>query len=376
MKNLIYLLSFLLISSCVEKNKYTLTGSFNGDQNEEWIYLSKVPPEKGSLDSAKIINGKFKFEGNIEQPEMYALHYQFERITGMAWVILEPTDLHVEINLDSWDMYSKVTGGKLNNDYSEFNTTQINKFYLPQKELHSKMKEVDSEKKEVLKDSIKLLMDEQYKFQTDFIKNHPESPASMYLMFMLGNDIPLEERGKMLNNIHPNLHKTLFYERLLKDYETQVEVKENPMGINFLQNAELMDINFNEDSLLKTLVDSNPGKALYIDIWATWCGPCKEEFPHSKKLFSEIDQKKIQMVYFCIRSPKETWQKTIAEQELPGQHYLIGDETYKKFINVYGIEMNGIPHYLIVGKDGKMKYKNAPRPSSDETLKILTELIN
>ena len=238
------------------------------------------------------------------------------------------------------------------------------------------MKEVDSEKKEVLKDSIKLLMDEQYKFQTDFIKNHPESPASMYLMFMLGNDIPLEERGKMLNNIHPNLHKTLFYERLLKDYETQVEVKENPMGINFLQNAELMDINFNEDSLLKTLVDINPGKALYIDIWATWCGPCKEEFPYSKKLFSEIDQKKIQMVYFCIRSPKETWQKTIAEQELPGQHYLIGDETYKKFINVYGIEMNGIPHYLIVGKDGKMKYKNAPRPSSDETLKILTELIN
>lgn len=374
MKNLIYLLAFLLISSCVENNKYSITGTFSGKQNEEWIYMSKVGGDYSSRDSAKIENGTFKFEGIVEYPEMYAMHYKMEKMTGMALLILEPSDIKIEINLDNWEMYSKVDGGKLNKDYNEFNSTQIKKFVLPQDELRSKLKKAELEKKEILKDSIQLLMNEHYKFQTDFIRNNPNSPASTYLMAMLGNDIPLNERGEMLRDLHHDIHKTILYERLEKDYKTQVAVKENPKGINFLQNAELMDITFNKDSLIKTLVDTNPGKALYIDIWATWCGPCKKEFPHSKKLFTEIDREKIQMVYFCIRSPEENWKKTIKEHELPGQHYLIEEETYKKFTNVYGIKMDGIPHYLIVGKDGKIINKNAPRPSSEETLKILTKL--
>jgi len=376
MKNLMYLLAFLLISSCVENNNYTLTGSFSGNQSEEWIYLMKVPGEMETLDSARIIDGKFKFEGNIEYPEMYALHYQFEKITGMALLILEPTDIRIEINLDNWEMYSKIDGGKLNKDYTEFNSTQIKKFLLPREELHSKLKKAELEKKEILKDSIQLLMDEQYRFQTEFIKNNPNSPASTYLMAMLGNDIPLNERGKMLENLHPNIRKTILYERLEKDYETQVAVKENPEGINFKNKAQLMNVEFEKDSIINTLVENNLGKVLYIDIWATWCGPCKEEFPHSKKLFSELNPEKLQMIYFCINSQKENWEKIIAEHELPGQHYLIGEETYQKFKNVYGIKMDGVPHYLIVGKDGKIINKNAPRPSSEETLKILTELIN
>jgi len=159
MRNLIYLLAILLISSCVENNKYTLTGSFSGNQSEEWIYLMKVPGEMETLDSARIIDGKFKFEGNIEYPEMYALHYQIEKITGMALLILEPTDINIEINLDNWEMYSKIDGGKLNKDYTEFNSTQLKKFLLPQEELHSKLKKAELEKKEILKDSIQLLMD-------------------------------------------------------------------------------------------------------------------------------------------------------------------------------------------------------------------------
>jgi thiol-disulfide isomerase/thioredoxin len=375
MKNLIYLLSFLLLTSCIENNKYTLTGSFNGDQNEEWIYMVKIPGDYSTRDSAKIKNGTFKFEGIVEYPEMYALHYQMEKITGLAMLILEPADIKIAINLDNWDMDSKVSGGKLNEEFYEFKAIQFKEYVQPDWELRSKLREAEPQKKELLKDSIKRLMDEHYNFQTDFINNHPESPASYYLMFALRNNIPLEEKGKMLANAHPDLHKTILYKRLQKDYETQVAVNENPKGINYQNEAHLMNVDFVNDSIIKTLVKNNSGKVLYIDIWATWCGPCKEEFPHSKKLFSELNPEKLQMIYFCINSQEENWKKTIVEQELPGQHYLIGDETFDKFKSNYNIKMKGVPHYIIVGKDGKIEYKDAPRPSSDETLKILANLI-
>lgn len=375
MKNLTYLLTFLLLSSCIENNKYSLTGTFSGEQNEEWIYLTKVPGDYSSRDSAKIKNGTFKFEGIVEYPEMYAFHYQMDRITGMAFIVMEPGVINIEINPDNWDLLTNVTGGKLNMEYNDFKAGLYQKYLNPQDELYSRLRKAEPDKKQVLKDSMKLLNEENYKAQIDFIKTHPESPASLYVMASLSSNISLEEKGKILEKVNPEIQNTLFYKELFKDYETQVEVKENPLGIDFGHNAELMNIEYEKDSIIKTLLKTNPGKVLYIDIWATWCGPCRDEFPHSKKLFTEIDPEKIQMIYFCTRSNKEEWKKTIEELELPGQHYLIGDETFKQFESDYGIVMSGIPHYMIVGKDGKIKYNDAPRPSSDETLKILTALI-
>jgi len=106
----------------------------------------------------------------------------------------------------------------------------------------------------------------------------------------------------------------------------------------------------------------------------TWCGPCKKEFPFSKKLYDGIDNEKIQMIYLCVGSPKEEWEQMINSEELKGQHFLIDDDNMKKFDNENDINIQGIPRYIIVGKDGKIKDKNAPRPSNDTIFGLLTQL--
>lgn len=125
--------------------------------------------------------------------------------------------------------------------------------------------------------------------------------------------------------------------------------------------------------MLSKLIAHNPNKVLYIDIWATWCGPCKKEFPYSRKLYDMIDPERIQMIYLCVGSSKDEWEKVVKSEVLNGQHYLIDDENLKKFGNKNSINIQGIPRYIIVGSDGTIKNKNAPKPSSANLLDILVK---
>jgi len=119
------------------------------------------------------------------------------------------------------------------------------------------------------------------------------------------------------------------------------------------------------------------GKNVYIDVWATWCGPCKAEIPSLKKL--EHQYKGNPNIAFMSVSidkvkDKEKWLKMIDDKKLGGTQ-LLADKDWKSSIcEDYMIQ--GIPRFILVDKDGKIIDKNAPRPSSKEIKEILADLAN
>lgn len=123
------------------------------------------------------------------------------------------------------------------------------------------------------------------------------------------------------------------------------------------------------------------GKYVYVDVWATWCGPCKREIPSLKKLEKEFHGKNIEFVSISVdngrgykdRSPelaKEGWKKMIVEKELGGVQ-LYSDKAFQSdFIQAYKIQ--GIPRFILIDPQGNIVNADAPRPSSP----ALKELFN
>lgn len=112
------------------------------------------------------------------------------------------------------------------------------------------------------------------------------------------------------------------------------------------------------------------GKYLYIDMWATWCGPCKREMPYLKELENKMEGKNITFLGLSIDEDKVAWEKMVKSGELSGVQLLLGRGS--RFQRDYNI--NGIPHFILIDPDGKIINPKAVRPSSPDAEKILKAL--
>lgn len=374
MKLLIYIIAIMFSAKSTQLNKsYTLNGSFNGETSEEWIYMVKFMGNYAFRDSAKIENGKFQFKGVIDVPEMYAFHYRIDRIIGVASRFIEPGNLYLNIDLKNWELNSRISGGKINDEYNSLEYKRIERFMKPIWSLDTRSQTANKEELKTINDSIKFLLAENEKFEMEYVKNHLNSPIALYLLFRNQFSLSLDEKETLLSKFNPILHNATIYKVMVADYNNQVKIKNQTDNLNKINDIQLFQTTTSGDSLLSKLIAHNPNKVLYIDIWATWCGPCKKEFPYSRKLYDMIDPERIQMIYLCVGSSKDEWEKVVKSEVLNGQHYLIDDENLKKFGNKNSINIQGIPRYIIVGSDGTIKNKNAPKPSSANLLDILVK---
>lgn len=112
------------------------------------------------------------------------------------------------------------------------------------------------------------------------------------------------------------------------------------------------------------------GKVVVVDVWATWCAPCKAEIPHLKKLEEEFaDNDGVVFIGVSVDERKnyEKWRNMVRDEKLPGTH-LFADGG-RKIRNDYKIK--GIPRFLVFAKDGSIVSAQAPRPSSPDLKTII-----
>jgi thiol-disulfide isomerase/thioredoxin len=118
------------------------------------------------------------------------------------------------------------------------------------------------------------------------------------------------------------------------------------------------------------------GKNVYIDVWATWCGPCKAEIPHLKTLEESYHGKNIEFVSISVDEPKDEqkWKDMIADKELKGIQLMSDNGWNIDFVQDYLIR--GIPRFILLDVEGNIVSADAPRPSSGEELtNMIDELI-
>ena len=112
------------------------------------------------------------------------------------------------------------------------------------------------------------------------------------------------------------------------------------------------------------------GKYVYIDMWATWCGPCKKELPYLKELEEKFRDAQIVFVGLSTDGMKENWEKMVRSGVMCGTQLYIGPRN--SFQRAYNVD--GIPRFILLDKEGKIISNDMSRPSAEETVRVLESL--
>ncbi|BDS10818.1 TlpA family protein disulfide reductase [Aureispira anguillae] len=200
----------------------------------------------------------------------------------------------------------------------------------------------------------------------DSLIQHPKikDEAIFYwknIMFPFLADV--EEKEGIIKAIQPILSNIEYKQKLEEELK---KLKKNRKGA-VVEPFELYDENNNLISL-----QSLRGKLVYIDIWATWCGPCKKQIPHLEQLQKKFEGQDIYFVSISYNDNKKKWKKMVTEENMGGIQLFAPDSEIPFLKN---LAINGIPRFVLLDKEGKILEAKAKSPSNPEIIPYLEQYL-
>ncbi len=158
-------------------------------------------------------------------------------------------------------------------------------------------------------------------------------------------------------------------------YLTELEDTQHKLE-TFATGAPAPDFNFENVDGQPVKLSGLRGKYVYIDVWATWCGPCKAEIPHLSKVEETFKGKNIQFVSLSVDRPadKGKWKNFVQEQQLKGLQVISDNAFDADFVQKFSI--NAIPRFILIDPQGKILAANADRPSDPKLTAQLHSLLD
>ena len=165
---------------------------------------------------------------------------------------------------------------------------------------------------------------------------------------------------------------TRYGQYLVSDRQKREIVAYEKEIMKFAEGVIAYDFRYPDASGHSHALSDYKGKVVLVDVWATWCSPCKAEIPHLEKLIEHYhDNPDVVFISVSIDNlkDKDKWENFVKEHELKGIQ-LLADEAFKSQI-LLDYEITGVPRFMLFDKEGKIVSVNAPRPSNP----MLKELI-
>ena len=315
----------LMLASCQEAPKgYVINGEVTG-RAEGKVYLKSFRNKMFfDVDTAELKEGKFTFEGEVDQPLLFGL--ATEDMNYPVQLFVENTNMDVRISND---------GETITVRNSPVNT--------------------------IFQENAEKVFEEGYDIDS-LITKYPASPAAaFYLYRYFTYQLPLDELKATRAKISPELAGCPY----VKDLDGIIKQLENVQIGKVAPEFSLPDT-----AGVSVSLSDFRGKYVLLDFWASWCPPCRRENPNVVKAFNEYKDKNFTIVGISLDKDKSKWMKAIADDNLAWTH--LSDLKYwdSEIPALYGVR--GIPANLLLDPDGVIVAKNI---TGEELHKKLKEVI-
>jgi thiol-disulfide isomerase/thioredoxin len=149
-----------------------------------------------------------------------------------------------------------------------------------------------------------------------------------------------------------------------------VELEKQDMGetLSSLGYEHLKNCTTGEE-LFREILKPCEGKVVYLDVWGTWCGPCKKEMEYVSAIKQAMKGKEVVFLYLANGSPEVSWKNIIKEYSLTGEqveHYNLPNKL-QNILEKY-LQIKHYPTYLLIDRNGEIVDREPPRPSSENQL--------
>lgn len=312
---------FFLVS-CQETPKgYVINGTVENMPDGN-IYLKSFRNKMFfDVDTAEIINGKFSFEGEVDQPLLYGL--ATDNMNYPVQLFLENTRMDVTIGNNGETI--AVQNSPVNTVFQENQTKVFDKGF-----------NIDS-----------------------LVSKYPDSPAAaFYLYRYFTYQLPLDQLKATRAKLNPALETSPY----VKDLDGIIKKLENVQIGKTAPEFSLPDT----AGVSKSLSDFR-GKYVLLDFWASWCPPCRRENPNVVKAFQDYKDKNFTIIGISLDNNKDKWLKAIADDKLTWTH--LSDLKYwdSEIPALYGVR--GIPANVLLDPNGVIIAKNITGEELHNTLK-------
>jgi len=125
---------------------------------------------------------------------------------------------------------------------------------------------------------------------------------------------------------------------------------------------------------LDDILAEHKGKVVYMDIWASWCGPCKAEMPASHKLQEKYKDSDVVFLYVSIDRNNKAWEASAKQFELTENSYLARNYPKAKLFQTNNVRT--IPRYMLFDKNGRLVDSDASRPSSTRIVEVMDAFLS
>ncbi|WP_293743302.1 TlpA disulfide reductase family protein [uncultured Pedobacter sp.] len=348
-----------------KKNEYIIQGDVKAIPDAIMIYLTT----SNFVDSAVVKEGKFTFKGSVGVPERANLRIKHLG-QGNVSVIIHKDNLRFflsnsNITVQSGDQFSEsiIKAGKLHEDYITYYAGLL-KIYEAMRPVNTKyysyIKQNNAELVMQTRQQLDSLRAIEFSYATNFIRQNPKSPVALFAVY---------ELAKPISNPpdFPSAFRLL--DPLLQQSPLGNSISKMIVSHNFYVVGNTFPDFMQPDVTGKPIRTADfRGKYLFVDFWASWCGPCRLESPHLKRAFDRHKKDGLVVLSVSIDDSKEKWLNAI-KQDQTGEFLHVGDMKGRENAAAQLLKVNMIPQNFLIDPQGKIIGKNLLGIELDEIMK-------